>query len=150
MKSLTPSTNAYLLDAGIETLHQQSMEWLDDIAFWRDEAAFLYALEISKTSKEVPVKAKGKLDKINDELIKMSAGELDSLYEKVEAHEKFLDQLISSKREDEASYREKHKQIGDEIIKFGLRFREVKKGMFEVVKLTKTDLVVEVPSGKKH
>lgn len=141
METLPTATTAYLLDSGIETLHSQSMEWLEDIAFWRDEAAFLYALEVSKTGKAVPVKAKGKLEKIDNTLLKMSAGELDSLYDKVEAHEKFLDRLISSKREDEESYREKHKQIGEEIIKFGQRFRALKRDIFELVKLLKPEKI---------
>jgi|SRR6185312_16661170 len=150
METLPASTTAYLLDSGIETLHQQSVEWLEDIAFWRDEAAFLYALEVSKTRKEVPVKTKDKLEKINNELIKVSAGELDSLYDKVEAHERFLDRLISSKREDEESFRETHKQIGEEIIKFGQRFRALKRDIFDIVKKTKVDLAVDTHSAGKH
>ena len=146
MKTLKPSTSEYLLSAGIETLHQQTMEWLEDVAFWRDEAAFLYSLEISKTMKEIPVKAKDKLDKLNNELIQIASDDIDNLYNKIEAHEAYLDQLITSKREDEETYREKHEELASEVIKLGARLRALKKDIFDIVKLTKHDLVVDIPA----
>src|SRR5581483_6257400 len=95
MKTLKMSTSDYLLTAGVETLHAQSIEWLEEIAFWRDETAFLYALEVTKTGKKVPVAAKNKLKKADDELVKIAGGELDTLYAKVEEHESLLDRILS-------------------------------------------------------
>ena len=137
MEVLKQATADYLLDAGIETLHQQSIEWLEDIAFWRDETAFLYALEVSKTLKDVPVAAKAKLEKIDKELIRISGGDLDDLYKKVEEHEEYLDAILSSKREDEEIYRNKHKQIAADVAKLANRIKALKMEIFEIAKLSK-------------
>ena len=147
MKTLERANTAHLLETGIEALHSQSMEWLEDIAFWRDEAAFLYALEMRKTLVSVPVNAKNKIQKIEDELVKISGGDLDSLYNEVEKHESYLDEMLESKREDEEEYREKHKQIGDKVSRFEKRFRNLKKEIFDLVKEHKAKITTGV-SGK--
>ena len=145
MKILDKTTDDYLLETGIDALHSQSMEWLEDIAFWRDESAFLYALEMRKTLKSVPVDAKNKIRKIEDELIKISGGDLDDLYDEVEKHEQYLDRMLESKREDEEPYREKHKQIADKVNRFDKRFRNLKRAIFELVKTHKAQLVTDAP-----
>lgn len=147
MKTLEKANASHLLEAGIEALHSQSMEWLEDIAFWRDEAAFLYALEMRKTLISVPVDAKNKIQKIENELVKISGGDLDNLYNEVEKHEHYLDEMLESKREDEEEYREKHKQIADKVNTFEKRFRKLKKEIFDLVKEHKAKLTTGV-SGK--
>ena len=137
MNTLKSASSNYFLDLGLETLHEQSMEWISDIAFWRDELAFLYALEVKKTLKEVPVHAKNKLAHIESELLKLSSGDIDSLYDEVVAHERFLNKLLESRKEDEASYREKHIQITNKAADFFLRFKTLKKEIFEIVKQSK-------------
>jgi hypothetical protein len=134
MNTLKSASSDYLLELGLESLHEQSMEWISDIAFWRDEVAFLYALEVKKTLKEVPIHAKNKLVHIESELLKLSSGDIDNLYDEVIAHERFLNKLLESRKEDEASYREKHIQIGKKIIEFDLRFKTLKREIFEIVK----------------
>lgn len=137
MKTLEKANTSHLLETGVEALHSQSIEWLEDIAFWRDEAAFLYALEMRKTLKSVPVGAKDKIQKIESELIRISGGDLDSLYNEVEAHERYLDEMLESRHEDEEEYREKHKQIADKVNRFEKRFRKLKRDIFDLVKTNK-------------
>ena len=48
MKLLTTPKTAYLLEAGLEVFHGQSNEWLNEIAFWKDESAFLFTLIVKK------------------------------------------------------------------------------------------------------
>ncbi|MBA3706528.1 MAG: hypothetical protein H0W84_11715 [Bacteroidetes bacterium] len=48
MELLANPKSKYLLDAGLEILHEQSIEWLNDIEFWHDEIAFFYSLVIKK------------------------------------------------------------------------------------------------------
>lgn len=137
MKSLAQSTTTYLLDSGVEALHQQSIEWLEDIAFWRDEAAFLYTLEMRKTYKSVPVDAKNTIQQIEDELIKISGGDLDALYDEVEKHEHYLDVMLEA-RLDTEGYRERHKAIAEKVAEFDNRFRALKKKIFDFVKANKS------------
>lgn len=140
MKTLERAGTEHLLDKGIETLHAQSMEWLEDIAFWRDETAFLYALEMKKTLKSIPVDAKEKLQKIDDELIKISGGDLDALYDEVQKHEHYLDKMLEVAHNHEEEYREKHKQIEAKVEKFDKRLRTLKKKIFDFVKAHKVNL----------
>ena len=63
MELLTSPKSTYLLEAGLDVLHEQSIEWLNEIAFWRDETAFFYSLVAKKTLEAVPVKAKSYIEK---------------------------------------------------------------------------------------
>lgn len=150
MVTLKSTAAIYLLDPGLESLHKQSVGWISDIAFWRDEAAFLYALEVKKTLKDVPVDAKNKLEKIENELVKIAGGELDKLYDEVTAHENFLNTLLESKREDEQSYRDKHLKIAEKIDIFNLRFRMLKAEIFDLVRESKGDVLEEVLGIKRN
>ena len=42
MELLTSPKSMYLLDAGIEVLHEQSNEWLNEIAFGETKLLFLF------------------------------------------------------------------------------------------------------------
>jgi hypothetical protein len=137
MNTLKPAPTDYLLESGLESLHEQSMEWISDIAFWRDELTYLYALEVKKTLKKVPIHAKNKLAHIESELLKLSSGDIDKLYDEVVIHERFLNKLLESRKEDEASYREKHIQITNKVADFFLRFKTLKREIFEIVKQNK-------------
>ena len=65
MTVLSPSKSSYMLDiAGLDLLHEQSRDWVSEIAFWRIEANFFYSLIIKKTIKPVPLKAKSLLKKM--------------------------------------------------------------------------------------
>jgi hypothetical protein len=137
MNILNTATAKYLLDLGLESLHEQSMEWISDIAFWRDEVSFLYALEVEKTLKEVPVSAKRKIGLVEEELVKMAGDDLDDLYTQVTTHERFLNHLLGSSKEDEETYREKHLLLAEKIDTFNVRLRLLKKEIFEIVKQNK-------------
>jgi hypothetical protein len=44
MKLLSNPKTEYLLDASFEYLHNESLEWLNEMDFWRDEMAFFQKL----------------------------------------------------------------------------------------------------------
>ena len=46
---LTSSKKDFLLEAPLEILHSESLEWLEEVEFWKDESAFFYALILEKT-----------------------------------------------------------------------------------------------------
>lgn len=136
MKLLTPTKKNYLLDAGIEILHEQSNEWLSEIAFWYDEVAFLYSLVVKKTLKSVPLTAKSIIEKTESELTKLTGGELDTLKTSIEQHEKFLSSIMERNDiSNEELYRDKHHQLTLEIADFERRFKSLKKDVFKLVEL---------------
>lgn len=136
MKLLTSPKKEYLLEAGIEVLHEQSNEWMQEIAFWYDELSFLYSLVLKKTLKSVPVNAKDRIQLIENELIKLTGGELDRLKLTVELHEKFLSNLLEGNSNvSEKFYREKHHHLSMEFEQFEKRFKSLKKEVFSLVEL---------------
>jgi hypothetical protein len=149
MNQVKSTLATFLLKPGLETLHEESMEWLEEIAFWRYEVAFLYALEINKTLKSVPVKAKEVMEQAENELIKLSGEDIDTLCDEVVAHERYLGKLIEGKYEDQEEYRDKHDKIALKIKAFEKRFKILKKEIFEVVKQSKGDLLESVLGVKR-
>lgn len=135
MELLTSPKSAYLLNAGLETLHEQSEEWLSEIEFWRDEAAFFYTLIVKKTLKSIPMNAKDNIQKIEKELISITGGELDELQRSVEQHEKFLCRILESQKMDEGSYRNKHRELSVKFYQFEKRFKSLKKEVFNLIEL---------------
>lgn len=136
MKLLTPTKKNYLLDAGIEILHEQSNEWLSEIAFWYDEVAFLYSLVVKKTLKSVPLNARSIIEKTESELTKLTGGELDELKFSIEQHEKFLLSVIERKDiTNEELYRDRHHQLTLQMEDFERRFKFLKKDVFKLVEL---------------
>lgn len=135
MNILTSPKTMLLLDAGIEVLHEQSTEWLNEIAFWKDEAAFFYSLIVKKTLNSVPVKAGPMLEKIEKELVSITVEELNELQKVVEQHEEFLGQLVENNHLGEESYRASHKQLMNRLAEFEKRFKALKQDVFALAKL---------------
>lgn len=135
MELLTSPKATYLLEAGLEILHEQSNEWLNDISFWREEIAFFYAIIIKKTHASVPVDAKDALQQIEEELGLISGGELEKLQKEVEEHEKSLYMFLAKKTGNERAYRETHKKLVHEFEDFEKKFREIKRAIFNLIKL---------------
>jgi hypothetical protein len=133
MELLTSPKTTFLLDAGLDVLHEQSSEWLNEIAFWRDEAAFFYSLIVTKTFKSVPTTSKNDLEKIEKELIGITGGELDELENAVAEHEKFLSYLMECQDENQKSYRNKHKELTNTFNQFEKRYKFLKKEIFSFV-----------------
>lgn len=136
MKLLTSPKSMYLLDAGLDVLHSQTIEWMNEIAFWRDEAAFLYALVVKNTLKSIPVEGKETLEKIEKDLLSLTGGELDELQQIVAKHENFLGLLLENDYDGEESYREKHRVLTVQFHDLEKRFKNLKREIFEFVKLT--------------
>ena len=139
MNLLATKKTSYLLDMGIEILHEQSQEWLSEIAFWRDETNFFYSLIIGKTLKSIPTDVKSGVKKIENSLISITVDELDKLQEDVEKHEKFLNYIMLTKSNEEESYRQKHRELSQTITKFEKKFKSVKKEVFDLAKQIKKE-----------
>lgn len=135
MKLTETKQNQKLLDISLDDMHLESRNWLNEINFWRDEAAFFYSLIIKKTIKFVPIIAKTKLEKLEKDLIDITIDELNNLETSVKQHEKFLFNLLKSTSSDEENYRKKHHKLQLTFKTFENKFRNLKSEVFEMVKL---------------
>lgn len=135
--TLTPKSS-YLLEAGIEILHEESMEWLSEITFWHEEGSFLFTLFVKNLKKQSPASPdlKEELLSIERELLHLrrSGGELDSLKHKVEQHERFLALVLENEIGSERNYRDEHRELANEFHMFEKIFKDLKKKIFGFVK----------------
>tara|TARA_R110002012_G_scaffold160895_1_gene322877 strand:- start:31054 stop:31461 length:408 start_codon:yes stop_codon:yes gene_type:complete len=118
-----------LLGAGLDILHFESKEWLESIAFWKDEVRFFEDLlkkrESSADSKKDYSKLLKNLDTIHTDFLK-------DLENDIKEHEKLLSRL--EKGESGLSdyvYRDKHQQLTIRINTFTTNFKTFKKIIFD-------------------
>lgn len=130
MKNITSPKKMYLLEAPLEILHSESLDWLEEIEFWKDESAFFYALIIGKTKENPPVFETKEAKDIERHLVYVSAEKLDDFKMEVQGHEKFLARLLESARMNEQLYRDRHKVIAEKMHGFEKEFKEMKKKVF--------------------
>jgi hypothetical protein len=130
MKQITSAKTAFLLEAPLEVLHAESLEWLEEIEFWKDESAFFYALIIGKTKQNPLVFTTKESKDIEKHLIYVSAEKLDDLKMEVQAHERFLARIMDNIKLDEQLYRIRHKAVTEKMHAFEKEFKEMKKKVF--------------------
>ena len=128
-KMISNPKTELLLGAGLDVLHQESSEWLDTIAFWKDETKFFANILGKREIKESEYgKMLNYLDKIHENLF-------DYLSEDIKDHEKLLSRLQKGEMGiADGDYREEHKRLGESMILFENDFREFKKMVFGYVK----------------
>ena len=118
-----------LLGAGLHVLHQESQEWLDTIAFWKDEINFFSELLVKKEIKESDYgRILKNLDKIHENLF-------DYLTQDIVKHEKFLSRLIKGESGiSDENYREQHKKLHEQMDLFSQNFKDFKMMVFGYAK----------------
>ena len=122
----------FLLGAGLDVLHFESKEWLNNIAFWKDEVRFFDNLlkqkESSKKKNLDVEKMLLNLDKIHIDLFK-------DLEDSIKNHEQLLSRIERSEKGlSDYDYREKHNRIKNRINVFESDFKSFKKIIFEFMK----------------
>ncbi|MFM1878113.1 MAG: hypothetical protein RLZZ241_979 [Bacteroidota bacterium] len=130
IKKLTSST-AYLLPEGLEDLHAQSLNWLETIAFWKDETRFFANLVKNKNGKK---DSDGLADLLQN-LEHLHQMLFDYLSEEIRAHERMLSDIIKAVQgNSDANYREVHRHLSTRMTAFEADFRNLKKTIFERAK----------------
>jgi hypothetical protein len=133
MKSEKSNTKVELLiGAGLDVLHFESVEWLETIAFWKDEARFFDMLLNKKEASESKNPAYQKmlinLDKIHNDLF-------EDLEDRIIEHEKLLSNIVQGQKGlSDNDYREKHRKIMLRLEGFTGDFKIFKRLVFEYMK----------------
>lgn len=131
MELLTYPHSEYLLEASVESLHVESIAWLNEIEFWGDEIAFFYKLlHRNKVKNRFPTEemADGEL-----KLINLNTDKLDRLRLGVISHERLLSSFMKSdSMPEEQVYRETHEKLLFEMRDFEKEIRFFKKKIFSL------------------
>tara|TARA_R110000868_G_scaffold86347_3_gene242173 strand:+ start:961 stop:1359 length:399 start_codon:yes stop_codon:yes gene_type:complete len=118
-----------LIGAGLDVLHQESREWQETIAFWKDETKFFADLLAKKESKESEY---GKMLKNID---KIHANLFDYLANDIVSHEKFLSRLEKGEKGlSDENYREQHRKLNERMELFSEDFKDFKRMIFGYAK----------------
>ena len=133
MLKLESPTEAYMLETPVEVLHRESLEWLEEIEFMKDEAAFFYGLIIRRLKTPYDPLNAEELKSIETHLIFISTNMLAMLHDAVVKHERYLSKMTESVKQDEQSYRSRHNGLAKKISGFEKEFKELKRKIFSVV-----------------
>jgi hypothetical protein len=133
MDLLSKPKTEYLLDASLEFLHGESLEWLKEMEFWQDEMAFFYKLLHKEGLKEAfPSK---ELAAIDQEQVGITSDKLDKALNEVRSHERSLAALIKTTSfEEEENYRHIHRQLLHDITDIYVLIRNFKTAVFTFVR----------------
>ncbi len=127
LKKLTARTD-YLLPQSLEGLHIQSQEWLDTVAFWKDETRFFGNL--LKGRKEGASDGTN-YSKLLQNLDKLHELLYDYLEEEIQSHERLLSRIEKGEAGlADSDYRVQHQRLSDKVRVFGADFREFKRMVF--------------------
>lgn len=121
-----------LLGAGLNILHFESREWLEMIAFWKDEIKFFDNLLKKKESSE---KNNPEYEKMLRSLDKIHKDLFEDLEGSIVKHEKLLSKILKGQKGvSDNEYREKHRHIFLRMETFTSDFKNFKKIVFEYAK----------------
>ncbi len=132
METTTPTTD-HLLEGTLEWLHKQTIEWISDVQFWREELKFFYhVLRKSELRMSYPMQQVAEMEK---ELVSISSKDLNELETSLQMHERKLKLILESVSSmNELQYRQDHKNILFTVQSFVEKVRMFKKSVFDLVK----------------
>ena len=129
MELLKYPKTEYLLDASLGTLHEESLAWLKELAFWAEEISFFYKLV--HTKKFSGVFPSPDVAEIDQELVRLHGEKLEKLRSGVASHEQLLASVYrSASLAEEQVYREAHKKLLSEIFAMHEEIRTFKRKLF--------------------
>ncbi|RMG82034.1 MAG: hypothetical protein D6714_11965 [Bacteroidetes bacterium] len=113
-------------------MHHESLEWLDTIAFWKDEMKFFDKLLHMSEPIEANLKRHRQL---LEDLENLQKDLYDQLEQDVIDHEKLLARLLKAERGyADQDYREKHRRLKNRMETMMNDFKTFKRTVFEYVK----------------
>lgn len=110
MNLLTHPGSAHLLGASLESLHEESLFWFEEISFWQNEMTFLYKL----LNQRLPLKPfpSEKLAALEKELVDIQSSRLDTAKKEIVKHERALAVLLQNPFSNDAErFREEHQRL---------------------------------------
>jgi len=133
MELLTYPNSKYLLEVSIDSLHADSLEWLNEIDFWKDEMTFFYKLLHKKNAfDDFPTEELASLDK---ELIRINSDQLDKLKKELQKHEQLLAAIIKNPSlMEKEKYSAMHHELLLEIFAVSQLIKDLKRRVYSFSK----------------
>jgi nitroreductase len=135
MELLAATKQKYLLEAGVEILHQESLSWLSTLLFWEDETTFYKDLLHQKLSPYITDKAREEVSRL---ISGIDSNALHTFTTEVRHHEQALKSLLIL-GEELGGYREAHKKLMNRFHELELHMKQVRINMFGLAKRVRSD-----------
>ncbi len=131
MENLKEANSDFLLEIGLENLHQESCVWVSQLDLWKIELAFFQKLMDTNSAKFTSKDQKKELDHFQNLIIYYNGELLDQFRKKIRKHEKTLSsELKNENRLDETIYRNQHRVISSELKSLQHEYYLYKKDFF--------------------
>lgn len=125
------ASDQYLGIPELEDLHQQSREWLSDMAFWKDEADFLKKLIDKNFVHLMTGEGLSTAIRLSDKIARLGDTDVKNLMELIKNHEVKLAELISKPNDRlEESYRREHRNLAAKFRDLAMQNMSVKRRIF--------------------
>ncbi|GAA4295654.1 hypothetical protein [Nibribacter koreensis] len=133
MGTLTSTSGHLLLSISLQDLHQESVCWLQDIAFWKTETAFFQKLLERVNTRVQNLEAKKRIDHFQNLLLYFRGELLDQYRHDIREHEFYLMQLIQNRAQvEEQLYREVHQGFQNQIRAFEADFKQFRLSLYQL------------------
>lgn len=125
------ASDQYMGIPELEDLHQQSREWLSDMAFWKDEADFLKKLIDKNFVHLMTGEGLSTAIRLSDKISRLGDTDVKNLMELIKIHEVKLAELISKPNDRlEDSYRREHRNLAAKFRDLAMQNMSVKRRIF--------------------
>jgi len=131
MKSLTQPPKTYILEASLETLHEQSVNWLNTIKLWEDEGQFYLDFLENKLFNQITSEDKSRIEEILHEVI---GNNTEAFKTELSVHERELNRIIEGEL-DARDFRLRHTGMVHRFVEFETQLKLFKKSVLELSKL---------------
>jgi len=133
MISVTGVTGKYILQPGLITMHQESLNWISSTMLWKRELSFFQKLLDQHAPKSTAVGFKKQIDHFQC-IITYYQGEIvDLLRKKLREHETRLANMLKELNEADVVYFKEHRAVIDELSSFQEAFGNFKQQYFEFI-----------------
>lgn len=135
MKWLSSQKTEYMLQASFDVLFEETREWLDEITFIKEEISFYHAL-LSRHENAKPAPAAAAL---SARLVKLRADLNGNFMRSLVAHSNELaDMMRTFTMGCHEPYRNAHLELGEEVNRLRLVFKDIKHDIFHYLKPNET------------
>jgi hypothetical protein len=133
MELLGNPKTAYLLEASLQTLHAESLEWLHEIDFWQEEMSFFF--KILRRKELIHTLPPLDMEAIDREMIRITSMDLDAMKYAVQEHERMLKDVLNVVLAgEETRYRNEHRSLLQKMHSLEQVIRQFKKRVFDFIK----------------
>lgn len=135
-KQLTQATGAYLLQPAPQHLHNEALEWLSDLEFYKTEISFLTKLLDIAFLRVTSDENLNQLKALERKVRSFREKTLDDLHLLITKHENHLSKLdedVFKKKKYEID--EEHRNHYKDVVDFAEEIKELKKEIFTLVEV---------------